>query len=210
MRKDKGISLKRFLIVIISLFCTLTIFAAKYASPYMGSGRNYLHLTSGAYSACGTDLAQAPVASMSSTSRGFGSHGSSNPIASQTAAVQVHGIYTAASAVRGGVTTAYGSASAPHKGGPRRSHVYPGGYESDCECPWIFDEENGTFTCPICGCVVDVFDIEAHHHFHCDCDSSCHCPLTISWDVWMFMAVLVAAYAVYKNKSAKGIALRDK
>ncbi len=169
--------------------------AVRYASPYTGSGRNYVHTT---IHAATPSMAQAPVASMSSTSRGLGSCGVSTPIDTRTLnVVPVSGIYTTASAIKGGVTTY--SADRP-RGGAKKSQAYPGGYTSDCECPWIFDEENGTFTCPICSCEVDVLDdIDPSGHFHCDCDP-CRCPIGDGWQVWLMMALLAAAYAVRRNR----------
>lgn len=168
----------------------------RYASPYTGSGRNYgIYTSYSAYKAEAGSLAQAPTVSMRSTSRGFGSCGASMPIDTRTInVVPVSGIYTAAAAVRGGVTTY----SAGHPRGGAKTQTWPTGHVSDCECPWEY--ENGTYTCPICGCELDAFDdVDAHGHFHCDCEE-CHCPLTDGWQVWLMMALLAAGYAVRRNR----------
>ena len=170
----------------------------RYASPYTGSGRNYgIYTSYSAYKAEAGSLAQAPVASMSSTSRGLGSCGASTPIDTRTLnVVPVSGIYTAASAIRGGVTTY--SAGHPRGGQRRSGEVDPGTNPEgspDCGCRWVWDEEKEVYVCVTCGATWDLFD----NISTCECDP-CRCPITDGWQVWLMMALLAAAYAVRRNR----------
>lgn len=153
--------------------CAVGVYAVSYATPYRGGG--HIHTTNYARM---TGVAQAPVASMGSTSSYYSGRGITT--STMTSAPQVRGMYTSASAIRGGVTTAetYGSQCAP-----RRIGGHPG------ECPHCIDED-GDDICDICG----------HDIYACECDP-CHCdvPLTGGKGVWMFMAALAVVYTVYKN-----------
>ena len=185
----KGISLKKVITIIICLLCALTAFAVSYASPYRGSGRGYIHTT---LHTATQGLAQAPVATMSSTSRGYGSHGVSTPIDTRTIdVVPVSGICTAASAIRGGVTT-YDSG---HVHGVSRKT--PGHNDDVDECPYCVDED-GDDVCDICGHDIDDCTCEEEYGY-------CPCPLTDGWQVWLFMAVLAAGYDLYMKKRTSAI-----
>ena len=132
-------------------------------------------------------MAQAPVASMHSTSRGI----TSTAAAISVAVPQLSCIRTTASSIRGGVTT--------YDEGPRRGHIKKDGETplppGSCEhCQWVWDpsanEGKGDWVCSVCGC--ESLD-------GCDCDP-CHCdvPIGEGVEVWLFLATLAGAYALYK------------
>lgn len=117
--------------------------------------------------------------------------------------VPVSGIYTAATAVRGGVTTY--SAGHP-RGGQRRtsdnpnSPDYKGTVCGGCVGNYVWDPSvnggDGGWVCSVCGC--ELMDVSEGH---CDCGEDCHCvPLTDGWQVWLMMALLAVAYAVRRNR----------
>ncbi len=159
----------------------------SYASPYRGSNYGFYTSYSAYKAAEAGSLAQAPTVSMRSTSRSFGSPTTSTPIDTRTiTAVPVSGIYTAAAAIRGGVTT--DDAEAGRKGAPgmRTNSLPPGACTG---CIWTYDEENDVWYCIVCGCEPED-----------DCDHGVCVPLTDGWQVWLMMALLAAAYAVRRNR----------
>ena len=158
--------------------------AVRYASPYTGSGRNYgIYTSYSAYKAEAGSMAQAPVASMSSTSRSLGSC-SSAPLT--MAVVAVNGIRTSASEIRGGITTEDTGSHSAHGGSRRNTPWHPG--EPGNPCPNCFDGD-GDGICDICD----------HEMEGCECED-CHCPITDGWQVWLMMALLAAGYAVRRNR----------
>ena len=109
-------------------------------------------------------------------------------VAMPVAVAPMSGIRTAATAVSGGVTTCDKAPKKP-KGGVRRT--------SDPEhpeitpCPHCVD--NGEESCVICG----------HDIYECECETcSCNVPLDFNWGAMVFMAVMAAAYAVWKRRTA--------
>ena len=120
---------------------------------------------------------------------------------SMPSVVSVRTITTSATRVTGGVTTY--AVTSPRRGSVRKGSnpEHPGrpDFESDCECPWIFDDENDRIYCPICDCSLDYLDIGDLDHVHCDCDP-CRCPIDFDWMAGVFMALLAAAYAFYKTR----------
>ena len=159
----------------------------NYSSTYKGARRGgYIYTTSSAQvhsiGAAGGGMAQAPVASMSSTGsvggRGISYRGSVAAIS------QVSGLYTSASNVTGGVTTE--SSGTSH--GPRREHFHLPGV---CEhCDWVWDPVADDYVCAVCGCHMDT----GCTHNPCTCDV----PLDFNGAVALFMALLACAYAIYK------------
>ncbi len=191
---EKGISLKKGLLIIWSLLCTVSACAIGYATPYKGSAHSgYIHTSAPVRSSRSTmGLAQAPMASMSTTSSM--SRGISYNEPSSTPAVQ--GIYTSASQISGGVTAAQVYTS----GGVMKRKVGPGGNPGDCDCDWQWNATLNLWECTKCGSTEtdeDYFD-ENHHHGG---DCPCYVPLSGGWEVWLFMTALAAAYAVYKKRT---------
>ena len=160
----------------------------NYSSTYKGAGRGgYIYTTSSAQvhsiGSAGGGMAQAPVASMSSTGS-LGGRGVSYR-GSVAAIPQVSGITTSASSIRGGVTTS--------SVGPRKAPEIPSGACPHCQWVWVDDLHGpgkGGYVCSVCGC--EALD-------GCDCDP-CHCdvPLDFNGAVALFMALLTCAYALYK------------
>ena len=204
--------MKKVLTIIISLLCVLCVSASpihvsasmNYSSTYKGSGRNgMIYTTSSARMVSiggGGSMAQAPTASMGSTtsSRGIGM-----TTTAITTAPQVSGIYTSASAIRGGVTTY----SPRQSRAPRREPGHGGNAEGlpGCGCDW-HDNGDGTYTCPICGCTWDEYDDAGEESCHCEAESGyCWCPLDFNWAVSLFMAILAGVYATYKARARKKV-----
>lgn len=180
--------MKKVITIIICLLCALTASAVSYAKPYKGAGKGYIYTTlhnSQSHSSIGssTILAQAPVAAISSVNS---SRGISTTSVSVTRVQS--GICTSASSISGGVTTYDTGHHHPgriRKDGSPEHHGEPG-----TPCPHCVDED-GDGICDIC-------DEELEE---CTCDP-CRCPITDGWQVWAFMAILAAAYALCKKRMA--------
>lgn len=180
--------MKKITFIILCLLCAITASALSYASPYKGAGRGgYIYTTSAVHQrAASAGMAQAPVASMASTgsSMGRGIASAATPV---TSTPSVRGIQTSASQVYGGITAGdtYTQIS-----GPRRA---PGDPDSG-EHNWV-DNGDGTFTCTICGITIsedDYYD----GIFPPEC-----VPISDGWPIWLFLAVLAAAYGIYKKRN---------
>lgn len=180
--------MKKVLLIITCLWCALCVSAnpihvsasMNYTSTYKGSGRSgMVHSAPIRSTAMGNSvMAQAPVAAMGSTGISMGSGAATSETA---VAPQVRGIYTAASNIVGGVTSAETYASF---GAPRKSPGHPG------ECPHCIDENDDGY-CDRCG--MDIYE--------CD-EETCWCPLDLNWAVMLFFTLLAAAYAVYKKRAS--------
>ncbi len=176
----------------------------NYSSTYKGTGHvGHVHTTSSAHvHSIGTTggLAQAPAASMSSTSS-YAGRGISYSGGASVSMPQVSGIRTSASSIRGGVTTYDGGRryvpgrrnagkdTPPSAGTP--------GYCDGCNYIWIVDEERpdgGYWACSECGCELED---------GCEC-GDCHCnvPLECGWEVMLFLACM-GGYHVYSSKRRK-------
>lgn len=181
--------MKKIIFLILCLLCTITASALSYASPYKGAGRGgYIYTTSAVHQrTASAGMAQAPVASMTSTgsSMGRGIASAATPV---TSTPSVRGIQTSASQVYGGVTAGdtYSQISGPRRAGT--TPPIPGICE---ECHWVQDE-HGHWYCDVCGC--DAMD-------GCDCGDHCGCPLDLNWAVMLFFALLTAAYGIYKKRN---------
>lgn len=128
-------------------------------------------------------MAQAPVASMGSTSS-VGSRGIS--YGGTVAAIpQVQGISTSASGIRGGITA---EDTYARSCGPRKIEVIPGKPEH-CHC-----EDDGTGHCIHCGAELDEFDGGCSNN-------PCWCPIDFNGAVALFMAILAGAYAIYRVRT---------
>ena len=105
----------------------------------------------------------------------------------------IQGMRTAASSIRGGMTSAetyaqMGPAHAPRKSpNPSVPDVCP-------NCQWVQDA-NGDWYCAICG--ANVLD-------GCDC-GDCHCnvPLESGWEVMLFSIALTVVYLMIKKYKAQ-------
>ena len=105
----------------------------------------------------------------------------------------IQGMRTAASSIRGGMTSAetyaqMGPAHAPRKSpNPSVPDVCP-------NCQWVQDA-NGDWYCAICG--ANVLD-------GCDC-GECHCnvPLESGWEVMLFSIALTVVYLMIKKYKAQ-------
>lgn len=186
---QKGISLKKITLFILCLLCTITASALSYASPYKGAGRGgYIYTTSAVHQrAASAGMAQAPVASMASTSSSMG-RGIASAATPAASTPSVQGIQTSASQVYGGVTTYdSGQRNVP---GRRNSEVVPG-KPGECHCE---DLDNDGY-CDHCWAEYDEFD------GGCSNDP-CWCPLDFNWAVALFMAILATAYGVYKKRTS--------
>ena len=185
--------MKKVLLILVGIVCTLSASALSYASPYKGAGRNgYIHTSAPMRSSMETRavMAQAPVAAMSSTS----SYGTqympsyAGTIETSSNNTQVRGIYTAASAIQGGVTT-YDTAQR-NVLGRRKTGIVPG-KPGECHCV----DSNGDGHCDHCDAEIDEFD------GGCSNDP-CWCPLDFNWSAMLFFATLAVAYGVYKKRTS--------
>lgn len=177
--------------ILIGIVCTLSASALSYASPYKGAGRNgYIHTSAPMRSSMGTRtvMAQAPVVTMGTTSS-YGMQSASYGRVEETSSdKQVRGIYTAASAIQGGVTT-YDTAQR-NVPGRKKTEGVPG-KPGECHCVDL--DEDGY--CDHCDAEYDEFD------GGCSNDP-CWCPIEFDWEVWLLMATLAAAYGVYKKRTS--------
>lgn len=169
--------------IIIGLLCAVCTFAVSYATPYKGSGYSSYAVGYMRTSAPVMGIAQAPVATMSSTSASL----SVGVTRSQDQGIGTNrGIYTSASAVRGGVTTS--DSAAGRKGAPgikKTPSLPPGACE---DCTWVYDEERGVWYCLYCDCEPE----DGHCEHHC-------VPLEFDESVWLLMAAMVMAYVAGKQ-----------
>ena len=165
------------------MLCVVNASAVSYGNPYRGAGRNGYVASSVSYHSASTGLSQTPTAVMKSTSSAV--YGSSQRALNDVyAAQQVQGMYTSASAIRGGMTSSdtYGMMF----NAPRRSPTHPDDAE---ECEDCIDLNSDGY-CDRCGC--DMQD--------CNCaDESgyCWCPVGDGVDVWAMMIALALAYGIH-------------
>ncbi len=164
--------------------------AMTYSSTYKGSGRGYVHTTSSAQvhslGSAGGGMAQAPVASMSSTSSSY-SRGIAQT-SSSIATPQLSCIRTSASAISGGVTT--------YDEGPRRGHVRKVVLPFVCEHCDFEENADGDLECIYCHAIAEN---------GCNCTPDCHCdvPIGDGTEVWLFVTALAGVYALYKARVRK-------
>lgn len=199
--------MKKIVSILMCLLCVASASAVTYGNPYRGAGRNgyvatgYRSASTG-LSSVGTGLSKAPTATMRSTSSaGYSTaYAGTTRVASGVTTTQVRGMYTAASAVRGGVTT-YSRKSASCR--PRKTVGYDPGVPDlpECGCYWYFDEESGKWKCTNCGCEYTVEEMyELEEDSPCSCDDHCDCPIGDGWDVWIMLAVLAVGYAAWARR----------
>ena len=184
--------MKKIVTIILCLLCAITASALSYASPYKGAGHGgYIYTTSSARQhTISTGLAQAPAASMASTSGSSASRGIAYASTSSVSMPSVQGIRTSASRVSGGITSGE-TYSQIGTSGPRRAPGDPGE-----EHNWVYNGD-GTWTCTICGITItddDYYDL--NYPEHC-------VPVGDGWEVWLFAAALAGAYALYKVRARK-------
>lgn len=152
----------------------------------------------------GGGLAQAPVASMRSTSSSYG-----RGIMQTSASVstpQMACIRTSASYIRGGLTTT--QTYTPN--GRIRRNPLPGGNPEGCDCDWQWDSSlfggEGGYICTKCGSTIsksDYFDLEEGESPHGTDPCPCNVPIGNGPEVWAFVAALTSAYALYKARARK-------
>lgn len=143
----------------------------------------------------GGGMGNSPI-STGSSSRGGSSRGI---IYSQSSALpQVQGLLASAS-VAGGATSSQiydqmARSAAPMKA-PKTSPTPPLPDGVCGECHWVYDPISGQWTCSQCG--ANVLD-------GCACEEEsgyCWCPIDFNWAVALFMAILAAAYGLYKKRT---------
>lgn len=105
----------------------------------------------------------------------------------------IQGMRTAASSIRGGMTSAETYAQMGPAHAPRKS-PNPNVPELCPNCQWVQDA-NGDWYCAICG--ANVLD-------GCDC-GDCHCnvPLESGWEVMLFSIALTVVYLMIKKYKAQ-------
>lgn len=193
--KERKKGLKKIVSVLICLLCVAGAYAVTYGSSYRGTGRSSYVATG--YHSAATGLSQAPAATMRSTSSAGYSAGYARtaPAKSSMTVMPVQGLYTSASAVRGGVTTGGRKST----GAPTRKSVNPGVPDSplpECGCYWYWDEDSSQWKCTNCGCGYtweEMYELEET----CDCEDPCDCPIGDGVDVWVMMAMMAIAYGIY-------------
>ena len=184
------------------MFCALTMYAVSYASPYKGSAHGGYVAQPVYHSVGSVGIAQQPTATMGSTSAYRGTINSGV----MATVKPVRGIYTSASAVRGGVTSGqtYGRMNGPRRARMEETPIHPGDPDDDDDpCPHCHDdiinatgEPGHDNLCDECG----------HDMYECTCegeDGYCWCPIGDGWDVWLFMAVLGTGYAFVARRRVK-------
>ena len=196
--------MKKVLLIIVGVVCSLNALALSYASPYKGAGRNgYIHSSAPIRSSMGSHsiMAQTPVATMESTSSyGMQTMPSYAGMKETSSDMQIRGIYTSASAIQGGVTTCdSGQRNVP---GRRKAATYPlpDGACSHCQWEWVDDlygSGYGGYVCSECGA-----DILNGCSSKCGGDCTCDVPLDFNWSAMLFFASLAGAYAVYKKRTS--------
>ena len=181
------------------LLCVASASAVTYGNPYRGAGRNGYVATG--YRSTSTGLSQAPTATMRSTSSaGYGTaYAATTQAVSGVTTMQVQGMYTAASAVRGGVTSSqtYSAMSGARKAKAGIVPGNPGSTPPDCGCKWVYNEETGTWTCERCEYEWDEYDEECHCEDEC---GYCWCPIGDGWDVWIMLAVMAVSYVLFMRR----------
>jgi hypothetical protein len=140
-------------------------------------------------------MAQAPVATMGTTSSYGMQSASYGRVEDSSSDKQVRGIYTSASAIQGGVTTYDGVRHYGPRRGPGQKPD-PSVDPEEGEHNWV-QNPDGTYTCTICGETIS--EEEFYNEEFPD-----HCvPLTDGWQVWFFLTILAGAYAIYKARARK-------
>lgn len=126
--------------------------------------------------------AQAPVATMSSTSSMMRSSYRQNDMPTVN---RVQGFRTSASYVTGGVTSEQTYSSFGRASAARRVGGHPE------ECPYCIDED-GDGNCDICG--MDIYE--------CD-KNTCHCPVEFDWKALLFLTAAAGVYMAKKTKKSR-------
>ena len=141
----------------------------------------------------GGGFAQAPTASMRSTSAASGVVVTTSVATPDVPVVQ--GIRTSASNIRGGVTA---TTTYARIGVSTRRNLPPSD-PNTCACDW-HDNGDGTFTCTKCGDTIEEDAYYDGHHFEGECPCM---PITEGKGVWALIGALAGAYALYKARARK-------
>ncbi len=201
--KERIKGLKKIVSVLICLLCVAGAYAVTYGSSYRGTGRSSYVATG--YHSAATGLSHAPAATMRSTSSAGYSAGYARtaPAKSSMTVMPVQGLYTSASAVRGGVTTGgRKSAGAPTRKSVNSDPGVPDPPLPECGCYWYWDEESDQWKCTNCGCKYtweELYELEGT----CGCDDPCDCPIGDGADVLVMMFALALAYGIHGVWKAK-------
>lgn len=150
------------------------------------------------FGSAGGSIAQAPVASMNSTSRGI----TSTAATASVSVPQVACISTSASYIRGGVTTT--QTYTPN--GRIKRDPLPGGNPEGCECDWQWDPIRNGWVCTICGEFIskdDYYDLVEGESPHGTDPCPCAVPIGDGVEVYLFIAALAGVYALYKARARK-------
>ena len=166
--------------------------AMRYTSTYKGiythtrraANTSPVHVHSGGYL---MDMRSTSAYVNRSSNRGI------NYATPAVATPTIQGMRTAASAIRGGVTSAETYAQMGPAHAPRKS-PNPNVPELCPNCQWVQDA-NGDWYCAICGDYV---------LNGCDC-GNCHCnvPLEGGWEVMLFSITLAIGYMISKKYKAQ-------
>ena len=156
------------------------------------AGSSRVHTTS---SQRPTSVGGAGGSSMASNASGRKSSRSTG-VGQASVAMPMPVLLTSASLVKDGTTASETYARMTHGATPKTATPLPPGV---CEeCHWEYDPIADEWVCTQCGC--NALD-------GCDCASDpygpgyCWCPIGDGWQVWLMMAALAAAYAVYKKRT---------
>ncbi|MBR0296195.1 MAG: hypothetical protein IJQ95_02230 [Paludibacteraceae bacterium] len=171
--------MKKIVVIIVLLCAVLNVFADPYVVHTTSSAR-VTHISSG------FGMAQAPIASMSSTSshryNATTNYGVRYACSSESTPA-IRGIRTVASSVTGGVTTY--EAESSHKGHIRKV-ILP----DVCDHCDFQPNADGDFECIYCHATLEN---------GCECTPDCHCPIVFDWQVVLFLSVLACAHIIYKE-----------
>ena len=195
--------MKKVISIIVFLLWVVAGYSVNYASPYKGAGRNgYVYSTARAQSSSSySGFAQAPTASMHSTTSMYRGIASANTNTSATSQVRV--MQTFASTVTGGVTSADTYSHIRPAKSKKSSEDGPGVPDGACtECDWVWDPELGIYVCSVCGSWSNLGCDHLDEHGYC------WCPIGDGWQVWLFMAMLAIAYTSIKKTTGKVLAGR--
>ena len=182
--------------------CTLSASALSYASPYRGAGRNgYIHTSAPMRSSMTTHsaMAQAPVATMSSTSAygtstskvANGNYGAVRTLCRTTYATTISACGTNSAETYSNISASHLPASI----GARRNEPPFVPSVADCGC----HDDNGDGRCDVCD--QDMSDIHYDGCEHLEEDGYCWCPLDFNWAAALFMTALAVVYAIYKKRT---------
>lgn len=175
--------MKKIVVIIVLLCAVLNVFADPYVVHTTSSAR-VTRISSG------FGMAQAPIASMSSTSshryNATANYGVRYACSSESTPA-IRGIRTVASSVTGGVTTY--EAESSHKGHIRKV-ILP----DVCDhCDFKLNAD-GDYECIYCHAILEN---------GCECTPDCHCPIEFDWKALLFLTAAAGVYLAKKTKKSR-------